>query len=534
MDQPITPTVTTVPTARPVADASGQARMVWNVLTGWGAYLIYIVAGFVLPRCIDDHLGQLALGVWDFGWTIVSYFALAQVGIGSSVHRYIAAQRTTGDVDGLRATASTMTAILIAVAILVIALAAAAAAVLPWLAGERIAPALLIDARWVIILFGLNLAVQQVTDIFNSVLTGCHRWDLHNAINSGCYILTVIASVAALLLGGGLRELALVTLLGTVVTQALRGIAAFRVCPELQLSVRYVRVKVARSLLAFGGKTFVPRIADLLMEQTISFLICIFLGLGALAVFSRPRGLLRHGASLVGRLAFVLEPMAGSLQASDSRDELRGILTRTTGAGALIALPITVLMLILGDPILAVWMGEDYRIGWAMPVLALGSLFSIAQLPVHSLLIGMNAHGRIGIAKLIASIVAVGLAYVLMAGLQLGLLGAAIAVAIPMFAVGGIYVPLRACRLLELAPAKYFMAAWLRPVLCQLPFALILLLARLSVPLWTLPLLAAAVVIAGAALCATYWTIALPASMKEQITRRCGLGGRAAVASVAK
>jgi O-antigen/teichoic acid export membrane protein len=534
MNQPLNGKVTAASPARPAEDVSGRSRMVWNVLTGWGAYLVYIVAGFVLPRCIDDHLGQLALGVWDFGWTIVSYFALAQVGIGSSVHRYIAAQRTTGDVDGLRATASTMTAILIGVAILVIVLAGLAAAVLPWLAGERIAPALLSDARWVIVLFGLNLGVQQVTDIFNSVLTGCHRWDLHNAINSGCYILTVIASVAVLLLGGGLRELALVTLLGTMLTQALRGVAAFKVCPELRLSARYVRRADAKSLVTFGGKTFVPRIADLLMEQTISFLICIFLGLGALAVFSRPRGLLRHGASLVGRLAFVLEPMAGSLQASDSRDELRGILTRTTGAGALIALPITVLMLILGDPILTVWMGEDYRVGWVMPVLALGSLFSIAQLPVHSLLIGMNAHGRVGIAKLIASIVAVGLAYVLMAGIQLGLLGAALAVAVPMFAIGGVYVPLRACRLLELDPARYFVMAWMRPILCQLPFALILLCARLSAPHWTLPLLATVVAIASAALCATYWSMALPASMKDRIARRLKLRARVAIASTAK
>ena len=31
--------------ACPAADVSGRSRLVWNVLTGWGAYLVYIVAG---------------------------------------------------------------------------------------------------------------------------------------------------------------------------------------------------------------------------------------------------------------------------------------------------------------------------------------------------------------------------------------------------------------------------------------------------------------------------------------------------------
>lgn len=501
-------------------DATGRSRLVRNVLSGWGSYVVYIVAGFVLPRIIDQELKQEALGVWDFCWSIVSYFVLAQAGIGSSVHRFFAAQRAAGDVEGLRVTASTLTAILVVVAAIVLLMAGAAAGLLPAIAAEKIGHDLVPDARWVIVLLGLNLAVQQVTDVFNSVMTGCHRWELHNALNSGGYALTVIAMIAALLLGFRLPALALITLIGTLLSQVARAVACYRICPELVISPRYVRGGEAKKLMSFGGKVFVPRIADLLMEQTVSVLITWQLGVGALAMFARPRGLFRHSTTLVGRLAFVLEPMAGAMQSTGDKAELRGILVRATQAGALIALPVSVLLLVLGDPILSVWMGPDYAVGAVLPVLAIGNTLSVAQLPVHSVLIGLNAHGRVGVAKLIAAVIAVLLAAVLMGVWHLGLLGAAIAVTIPMIAVGGVYVPLRACQLLEMNFGRYCVEAWTRPLLCQLPFAAALIAALAFVQNWNIVALGATLAISGGLLAIVYWLAALPTDLKERVTRK--------------
>lgn len=501
-------------------DVSGRSRLAWNVLTGWGSYLVYIVAGFVLPRCIDDRLGQLALGVWDFGWSIVSYFALAQVGIGSSGNRFIASYRAHGDTEGVRRTASTLAAILLGIACLVAVLAVASSAVVGWLAAGRVDPSLLEATRWVVLLLGLELAVQQATIVFNVVLTGCHRWDLHNAIASGAYALTVIAMVVSLLLGGGLFSLALITLLGTVAAQIARAIVCFRVCPELRFSFGYIRAASARELMASGGKVFVARIADLLMEQTVSVLIAAQLGLGALAVFSRPRALFRHVGSLVGKLALVLEPTAGSLQAVGQRRELQDLLIRTSRAGALLALPATIVLVLLGDPILTIWMGPDYAVGWVAPVLAVGSLASLAQLPVMSILVGLNVHGRVGVAKLIAAAVSVAVAYLTMSYLNLGLMGAALAVTLPAIAIGGVYVPHRACRELGMSRLQYLKSAWVRPLLCQAPLALCLLLGRLLVKDWTLPVLLAWLGASGGLLVVTYWSLALPDTIRQRIVAR--------------
>src|SRR6185312_6131153 len=74
-------------------DSSGRDRLAWNAMASWAGHFVFIVAGFVMPRQIDRHLGQVGLGIWDFGWTAVNYFILAQIGVGVSVNRYVARYR---------------------------------------------------------------------------------------------------------------------------------------------------------------------------------------------------------------------------------------------------------------------------------------------------------------------------------------------------------------------------------------------------------------------------------------------------------
>ena len=74
-------------------DGAGRDRLIRNVLSSWGGHIVFIVAGFLMPRMMDHYVGQRLLGVWDLGWSIVSYFELAQIGMGSSVNRFVAKYR---------------------------------------------------------------------------------------------------------------------------------------------------------------------------------------------------------------------------------------------------------------------------------------------------------------------------------------------------------------------------------------------------------------------------------------------------------
>ncbi|WP_413692335.1 MATE family efflux transporter [Psychromonas sp. KJ10-2] len=79
------------------ADLTGQDRFAWNLMVSWASQLVLIFSGFIMPRLVDDKVGQAALGIWDFGWSFVSYLSLVGLGMGACFNRYVAKHRGAGE-----------------------------------------------------------------------------------------------------------------------------------------------------------------------------------------------------------------------------------------------------------------------------------------------------------------------------------------------------------------------------------------------------------------------------------------------------
>lgn len=461
----------------PGEDLTGRERMAWNVFASWAGQMVFVVAGFVMPRFMDRHIGQAALGVWDFGWSLVSYLSLAQGGIGSSVNRFVARHRAQGDQAGVnRAVASVMCVQMVATVIVLLLTCLATWLVPSLLSGqlrEQVG-----DARWVVFLLGMGLAVQMAFDSYRGVITGCHRWDLHNGINALFYALTVVAMIGLLIAGGGLRSQATAYLVGVIATEITRAAMAYRVCPGLSVRLSHVRWRQALEMLVFGSKTLAGSLSRLLLYQTNSLIIMTVLGPAPLAVYSRSRSLVSHAQTFINKFGFVLTPMAGSLQAADRREELRALLVTTSRLATYLSLPVVLLLAIMGDPILYIWMGPKYQLGWVLAILAIGHLTEMTRQPVMGILTGLNAHGRLAIAGLAAALCSVVLGVLAVGVFRWGLIGAAVSIALPLALVNGVYVPLYACRRVGMPVGRYLSEINRGPLLCAVPFAVILVLGR--------------------------------------------------------
>jgi len=497
---------------------TGQSRIAANTVAVWAGELVLMVSGFILPRLIDSQIGQERLGIWDFGWSMVSYLGLVQCGVASSVSRYVAKYRTAGDLGGLNCAASSVTCVFLVMAAIVVLLALtlvlAVPATLSSRLGEHVA-----EAQQVTFFLGLAIALQVGMTAFGGVITGCHCWGLYNAIEAGGNILALIGMVCVLFLGGGLAGLALMVLCGEGAAWTARFVAAHRVCPGLRVRFSLARRSMAWSMMAFGGKTFVPVVAQVILSQTVSVLIMCYMGPAALAMFSRPSALVRQMRTFVLKFSLVVSPTASSFQALNQGKELRDLLVTTTRYAAFIAIPIATLLAVFADPILRLWMGPRYEQGTVLLVLALGNLPAVILLPVLSILQGMNLHGRPGLAYLAASIVAIALGVLAVGLLGWGLLGAALAVTVPILVASVVYVPAYACRHLGLRLGRYLRESLLAPVLCALPFTAALLACRLTLADSPLVSLACGLLAGGAMLAPLYWRYAMPLSIKERLIR---------------
>jgi O-antigen/teichoic acid export membrane protein len=504
------------PTLAARGDLTGRNRLIWNVLTGWGGHGIFVLAGFVLPRLVDRHLGLSALGVWDFGWSLVTYFHLTQLGVGSAVNRYVAKYRAEGNTAELNRTVSSVLCLQLVAAGIIVALTAVATMLVPSLLGAR-ARDLVADAQIVVLCLGLGLAVQTAFDAFRGVISGCHRWDLYNALNAGFYGATVVAMTVGLVLGGGLRSLAVAHLVGTVMTELARATLALRVCPELRIRRAHVDLARARCLLSFGGKFVVGILAHMATYQTTSLLIATHVAVGALALWSRPMALVRHAEVFVLKLANVLTPTASSLDARGRRHEVRNLVVAASRYSIAIALPPVVALAIVGDLLLWLWMGPAYARADLIALLALGHVMPIGHGLVWNVLTGLDRHGVPALLSVVSAGASVLLATLALGPLDWGLLGAGLAVSLPGTIVFGFVVPVYACRQLDLSPAEYFAAAWTRPLLCVAPFALCLAIARMVFEGSPLVVLAVGGGAGGTVLAVTYWRWLLPTRIRDLV-----------------
>ncbi len=503
------------PERAPGPDHSGRERMAWNVATSWAGYLVYVVAGFVLPRVIDNHLGQATLGVWDFAWTVVSYFGLAEIGTGASVVSFVARYRASGDVEGVRRAASSAMAVQVIVGCVVVVGTAVVTLSLP-----RIAPSLgehIGIATSVVAMLGVAVALQMGLDVFHGVVVGCHRWDLHNAINSGFHALSVVSMIAAVAAGGGLPSLAAIHLVSVVLAEGVRRTVAYRVCPELSIGLQYAQWSEVRQLAAFSSKASLQSVARLILLQGTSLAVAAHLGPGALALYARPVGLIRHLETLVNKFAHILIPAASSLQARGTAKDLRDLVLNGTRFAVAFTLPAVLVLMVLGSSLLYLWMGPRYALGTLLAIMAGGLFLPAAQRPVTTVLTGLNLHGMVAVVNLLAAVLGAGAATVGLSRLGWGLEGAALSVAVALTVGSGIVVPLYACRRLEIPVLDYLRQGFLKPVLCAVPFTLALYTGRLLYPGEPALIVLLGLAAGLAVLAPLYWWLLVPESVRQSV-----------------
>lgn len=392
-------------------DSSGKDRIAKNAGASYAGHLVFIVLGFVMPRMIDAKVGQASLGVWDFSWSVVHYLNITMFGIGSAVNRYVARYRAAQDWSALNGLVSTVIALQVGVGLVVLAASILFYFLIPHYFADQLG-AQKDTAAGVVLLLGMSLSVQMMFDAWKGVISGCHRWGLHNAINAGGYAVTALGMITALLLGGDIRDMAAIYLAFSVVVELIRWRAARVVCGELQTGWRLINGGDASRAVRFGLKTTALILPVLVVVQSVSILVVANLGPAALAVLARPLSLALQVTNLMNKYSFVLTPTAGSLQGQNRLDELREFTIESARNGWILAVPPMAFLFALGDKVIIAWMGEGYGDWRLTATLAVGYLMCVSQSPVLRIMVGLNLHGKIAkvggivaIAVLLAGVV---------------------------------------------------------------------------------------------------------------------------------
>jgi O-antigen/teichoic acid export membrane protein len=457
-------------------------RIIRNVFSNWTSYLVTAVVGFLLSPIVVHVLGSTGYGLWTLMLSVTGYFGLLDLGIRSSVSRFLARHLERKDDEAFDVTASTAFAILGCGGVL--ALAATIVIALFFLGSFDIEPAYQSAARTALLITGLNMSCILPLGVFSAILYASERFDIVSGITIVTELVRAALVVTVLRSGDGLVALAIVTLTITAVQYTAFAVVAKLLHRRLSISPRHVDLGASRELFGFSVYRFIWIVANQLIFYSDAVVIGIVLGAAAVTPYAIAVSLISYGRQIVFLVLDPFYPSAARMDAKGDRAELQRLLLVGTTIALIVVLPLCFGFVFLGRHFITLWMGEQYaESAVILTVLALAQFVSLPQYVSTMVLAGMARHRPFayialgeGAANLVLSIVLVH---------RMGVIGVAWGTVIPALISNTLVVPLYTLSVLQMPARTYFVGAFVRPLLCAVPMvAAAYGLSRLPTPTW--------------------------------------------------
>ena len=452
-----------------------KVEIIKNVSSSWFSLGVSILVGIFLSPFILHRLGNTVYGAWVLVFSVTGYYGLFDLGIRSSIIRYVSTYSAVDDIEGLRRLINTSLAGYTAIG--VIALVATGFISAHVDSVFRVPADFVPTARLLFLIVGAAVALGFPAGVFAGILEGLGRFYAVNITNLGATLIRAAMIVFALTHGGGLLDLAVITVAAPFLSSAVCAAVVLRVLP-LRFGWKYIDRRSLREITQYSSVTFILMIAYKLRFKTDELIISAMLSVSAVTFFSIGDRLVDYTIEVVSSLAQIFVPMSGQSDAKGDMERLRKIFVAGNRACALIIFPITATLIVLGKSVITVWVGANYvTAGYpVMLALLIPSTFTLAQAASPRILFGMARHsslawvtGMEAIANLILSIVLIR---------PFGVIGDALGTAIPLSCTGLFFLPRHLCRLLNVRMGTFLREAYVLPFSLSLPTVVALLLVR--------------------------------------------------------
>ncbi len=440
-----------------------------SVLSNWFATAATLAVAFFLAPFVVHRLGNVAYGVWVLAISSVNYLNLLDLGMRSSVLRFVSKGHTTQDHEGASEALSAAFWVRLQIGALVLVLCGGLAAVFPFI--FKVPSALAVDAREAILIIGLTTAVTMSIGVLGGVLSALNRYDLLSYVTLTQLSIRVIGVVSVLLTGHGIVAIALCELLAAAIGNCLLAYIARRIYPELRIRLTRPRREVLRKIWSYSVYAFLLMVAGQLIYQTDNLVVGAFVSASAVTFYSIGNSLCRYTQQIIAAMTITFTPAASTYEASGNTASLRALYYNGTRATMALSLPIVITFLIRGRTFIGLWMGPQYsqQSGTVLAILATALLFSLNNTTASAVAWGVEKHKTVAKWAIGEAIANLTLSIVL--AVKYGIYGVAIGTLAPSLVVHLILWPRYVSRLVDVTYREVFRNVWGPVFLCAAPFA---------------------------------------------------------------
>jgi O-antigen/teichoic acid export membrane protein len=400
-----------------------------NVIGRYVTLGLEMVVGLVMLPFNANHLGASEYGLWMLAASIVAYFPVLDLGLGSAMERAVARYRAERDPEAINEVASTLVFVFAATGLLAMLVVAGVA----WNIGRvfTLPPAQAYTGRILMMMIGAQVAIGLPFAIFGGVVNGFQRTYL-NAIVGGCVSLAVVSvNIAVLWTGGGLVEL-----VGCMTATRLLGyvayrLNAYRVFPLLRIRLSLFRRSRLRELTGFGAWMMVQAAACKVNYGSDVVVIGAFLTTGSVAVWTVAQRLADAVLQVTNQLNYVLFPIVVGADTSRRNDRLAEVLVQGTRLSLATILPVAGALALLADAVVLGWTGPRYAsAAIIVKILAMVVLVRVGSWTANTVLLGAGSHQLVAVSNSITAAINIALSVLFIR--WWGLPGVAIATLVPV------------------------------------------------------------------------------------------------------
>ncbi|NLW30549.1 MAG: polysaccharide biosynthesis protein [Fibrobacter sp.] len=438
-----------------------------NAFSNWFLLAINVGIGVFLTPFIINNLGNGRYGIWTLVNSVIGYYGIINLGVGSAVTRYIALYTGKKDSGAINETASTTFAMFTVTAAIVTGFSLVFA--------DTFADFFNVDESQknefvnTIIILGLTTGITFISNVFTAILTSREHYISVNFFGS---ILTLVRAMLIVIFvhnGFGITGVAFATFAVSVFQLIIKIVLYNYLSPDIKINFKSIKLNTLKILVLYGGITTIIQIADILRINIDSLVIGRFLTLEAVGIYGVAALLLRYMGKVIISGVSVLNPRFSNLAGSGDSNEQRRLLFKALQLASFISFGMTLFAIAFGPRFIVFWVGKEFaEASYVLIIVSAAYAFDLAQSPSIALLYAKNKHKYYAFYIILEAVANLLISIILVH--KFGMTGVAIGTAIPMIISKCIIMPLYVCKIFNLSLKNY-----LKPFSIPLALSLIVL-----------------------------------------------------------
>jgi len=415
-------------------------------------FLIFnVVVSFFMMPFIVGQLGDHWYGIWVILGSFATYYYILDFGLAFAVTRYVTTSIEKQEYEQANIIINTSLVIysLIAVLILVVA------AIIAFFSAVFVtSPEELRLIRIVIVVMGLNMAIEFPFKAFAGIIQAYLRYDLLTYSHFISFSLRTMAVLYFLSHGHGILTLSIISLCSNQLSNVMFFFVARHLFQQLRIDIRLFRKSEVKELFTYSIWAFLTQIANQMRFRVDSLVIGGILSASAVTHYFIGARLVEYFRTLVYKATNMMTPVFTKYHARNDKAAIREKLLFITRINTILAIFGGGIIIIVGKAFIINWMGPDYTDAYPVLItLILAIMVQIIVNPLDNLLYAINRHRFLAILNSVEGLVNLMLSLILIH--RYGILGVAVATAIPLLVARIFFIPVYACRQIELSLWKY-------------------------------------------------------------------------------